>query len=79
MESLGQVCWDLGLTQEVFDPVYIEKGTVDGGDYIKNIRGDTFDSQESTLGTSEAQKLPREGTIIWWSGHVGDKITTYDE
>lgn len=48
MESLGQVCWDLDLTQEVFDPVYIEKGTVDGRDYIKNIRGDTFDSREST-------------------------------
>ncbi|EAU30047.1 predicted protein [Aspergillus terreus NIH2624] len=48
LKNLVKVCWDLDLTQEVFDPVYIEKGTVDGRDYIKNIRGDTFDSRVST-------------------------------
>ncbi|KAL5360702.1 hypothetical protein BJX96DRAFT_165361 [Aspergillus floccosus] len=79
MESLGQVRWDLDLTQEVLHPVYIEKVTIEGQDYIKDIRSDTLDFNESRAATGEVQKLPRDGTIIWWSGRVGDKILTCNE
>ncbi|KAB8078090.1 hypothetical protein BDV29DRAFT_188150 [Aspergillus leporis] len=45
IEALGQVRWDYGLTQEILMPICVENGTVDGKDYIKDIRSDIHESK----------------------------------
>ncbi|PYI02015.1 hypothetical protein BO78DRAFT_326207 [Aspergillus sclerotiicarbonarius CBS 121057] len=78
VESLGQVRWDLDLNQEILSPMYVRKGSVDGRDYVKDIQSDTYGSGPD-LDTGEWQKLPEQGIMVWWSGHVGDMISIYND
>ncbi|KAE8338391.1 hypothetical protein BDV24DRAFT_176815 [Aspergillus arachidicola] len=78
IESLGQVRWDRDLTHDVLAPMYIEKGNIDGKDYIKGIQRDTACTwPESKVSTW--RKIPENGTIVWWFGHLGDKVAIYKD
>ena len=37
VESLRQAHWDYDLSQEILMPMYVEKGTIGGRAYIKDI------------------------------------------
>jgi hypothetical protein len=65
IESLGQVRWECDTSQEVLLPTYMEKATVDGRDYIKDIRGGTNDPGLD-LGEGQWQRLPRAGSMVVW-------------
>ncbi|KAB8214179.1 hypothetical protein BDV33DRAFT_196335 [Aspergillus novoparasiticus] len=62
IESIGQVRWDHDISQETVRPIYIENGTVDGRDYIKDIRSGIYDTDLKVKG-SGWQKLPERGII----------------
>ncbi|KAJ9370750.1 hypothetical protein DTO282E5_4510 [Paecilomyces variotii] len=78
IESIGQICWQHGLTEEILKPMYVEIGYIDERGYIRNIRSD-LDDPELVLQTGEWQRLPNHGTIVWWFGRFGDRIITYDD
>ncbi len=78
IESLGQVRWDFDLSQDILTTMYVDKGTVDERNYIKDICSGLHNSGLE-IETGEWQILPIIGTIVGWFGHIGDKITTYDE
>ncbi|RAL04253.1 uncharacterized protein BO80DRAFT_491448 [Aspergillus ibericus CBS 121593] len=69
VESLGQVRWDLDMNQEILSPMYVRKGIVDGRNYVKDIQSDSPPSGPD-LESGEWQRLPGQGTLVWWSGHV---------
>ncbi|KAE8329191.1 hypothetical protein BDV39DRAFT_191412 [Aspergillus sergii] len=78
VESLGQVHWDLDLTQDVLAPIYIGKGSIDGNDYIKDVQRDAACTRlESEVDIW--QKIPENGTIVWWFSYLGDKVTMYTD
>jgi hypothetical protein len=78
IESLGQFRWDYDLSQEICMPMYVEKGTIGGRDYIKNIQSRIHDPGLD-IEAGEWQRLPRSGIVVWWFSLLGDNITTYDE
>lgn len=78
IESIGQICWQHGLTEEILKPMYVEIGYIDERGYIRNIRSG-LDDPELVLQTGEWQRLPNHGTIVWWFGRFGDRIITYDD
>lgn len=71
VEALGQVRWEYDLSQEIHMPIYVEKGTIDGRGYIKDIQSGQYDS---TIDTGGRQKLPKSGIAVWWFSHLGDKM-----
>lgn len=77
VESLGQVRWDWDVGEEVFMPIFIERGTIEERRYIKNIQNRHDPGID--IETGEWQKLPKCGTVVWWFGRYGDQITAYDE
>ena len=79
IEAIGQVCWDRDLTQEILAPMYVQKGTTACGKYyVKDIQSETYGSR---IGVEEEgwQRLPQRGIIVWWFGHIGDRIVTYSD
>lgn len=58
--------------------MYVDKGIVDGRNYIKDDCSGLHNSGLE-IETREWQILPIIGTIVVWFSHIGDKITTYDE
>jgi hypothetical protein len=78
VESVRQVRWDYDLTQESSRPMYVENGTVDRRDYIKDIRSDVS-GPDDDVDTARQQKLPEHGIIAWWFGQLGDRIKIYND
>ncbi|KAE8143712.1 hypothetical protein BDV38DRAFT_231964 [Aspergillus pseudotamarii] len=76
IESLGQVRWDYDLTQQVLKPTYVEKGVIDGRNYIKDIWSDINHSKFNAE-TDIWQRLPEDGIIVWWFSKLDDRIITY--
>lgn len=74
VESLGQVRWDLDMTQKVQRPVCIQIDTINGGDYIKNILSDEKEGYKSGEKVGWLLMLPTYDTIVWWFAHFGDAI-----
>ncbi|RAH50564.1 uncharacterized protein BO95DRAFT_404049 [Aspergillus brunneoviolaceus CBS 621.78] len=76
IESLGQVRWEYGFSEEVLMPAYVETGAVDGRDCVKSIRSAQEPGVDS--GTEGWRALPLTGTIVWWFYYGGDQIAIYD-
>lgn len=75
VESLGQVRWDLDMTQEVQRPVCVQTDTIDGRDYVKNILSDEKSGYEFGEKIGRLLMLPKHDSIVWWFSHLGDMIT----
>ncbi|ODM19629.1 hypothetical protein SI65_04614 [Aspergillus cristatus] len=78
LESLGQVRWDRDLEHEVLAPFRVENVVVGGKNYIKDVRKDAAYTG-NFLKESKWQSVPRYGTLIWWFGHMGNRITIYHD
>ncbi|KAE8339458.1 hypothetical protein BDV24DRAFT_152808 [Aspergillus arachidicola] len=63
------------INQETVRPIYIENGTVDGRDYIKDIQSGIYDT-DLKVKRSGWQKVPERGIIAWWFSRLGDQIIT---
>ena len=76
IESIGQVRWDRDTSQEVFIPRYIVHDVVGGRDYVRDIQS-VIDETRLYVERREWQRLPEDGTIVWWFSQLGDRIMTY--
>ncbi|KAL4967478.1 uncharacterized protein BDV14DRAFT_188269 [Aspergillus stella-maris] len=78
VESLGQMRWDFDVNEYVSAPFYIRKRNVNGWDCVLDIR-----SSKSNINLMEDsdtwERLPLDGTIVWWFSRLGDKIITYKD
>ncbi|PYI26771.1 hypothetical protein BP00DRAFT_355108 [Aspergillus indologenus CBS 114.80] len=76
IESLGQVRWEYGFSEEVQMPAYVETDAVDGRKCVKDIR--SAQKPGVDLSMEGWRALPPTGTIVWWFYHGGDEIAIYD-
>jgi hypothetical protein len=76
VESLGQIRWDQEISDKMFAPIRIQRGTNAGKDYIKNVQGTT--PSGSRMAEGGWQEIPNHGIVIWWFGHIGDQLAVYD-
>ncbi|OJJ99077.1 hypothetical protein ASPACDRAFT_1856661 [Aspergillus aculeatus ATCC 16872] len=76
IESLGQVRWEYGISEDVPMPAYVKTGAIDGRDCVKDMR--SAHEPGVDLGTEGWRALPSTGTIVWWFYHGGDQIALYD-
>lgn len=90
VESLGQIRWDQDLSHEVLAPIRIqsadiidETDIIDGRrkNHIKNVQRDALPADSGLLdeGVDEWLVLPEYGTIVWWFGHIGDRVVIYND
>lgn len=64
VECIGQIRWDRDLTEEVPAPIRIQNECVRLTNYIRDVKEDG----DCTGMPGNWQRLPRYGTIYWWSG-----------
>ncbi|KAK2764372.1 hypothetical protein FQN54_009066 [Arachnomyces sp. PD_36] len=77
VESLGQIRWDLGVSEDVFVPLCFEKEKdTFGKKYIKNFL-QKLPSNLNEPRSGDWQELPQEGSVVWWFGRLGDVIDAH--
>lgn len=75
-ESLGQIRFDRTLSDDIYAPILIQTGNIEGKDYVKDIHGAPMKAGLNQ-DTDQWQALSKHGTVAWRFG-LGDIVTIYD-
>jgi hypothetical protein len=78
VESLGQIRWDLEISDKILAPIRIQHSNKAGKNYIANVQ------QAILSGCNMAeedgwQEIPNHGIIVWWFGRLGDMLVVSDK
>ncbi|PYH88390.1 hypothetical protein BO71DRAFT_140951 [Aspergillus ellipticus CBS 707.79] len=79
IESLGQIRLHEDFELEIMAPICIEHGVRTRGNlpFVKGVHGSAT-CPRSRNEDCEWQTLPLQGTIVWWTGYLVDKIDFYE-
>ncbi|KAL4926386.1 uncharacterized protein BDV17DRAFT_293601 [Aspergillus undulatus] len=70
VEFIGQIRWHRDIAPEKRAPIHIQYGSLNNKSYINDIATCELESPHS-------QKIPAQGTVVWWLGQLGDEVAIY--